>query len=111
MTSTDTKKRPRRVARERSTEVTALAQSRETGAQTPHSSNAVVPSNWPTNTAKVLNLLKREQGATLEELVEATSWLPHTARAALTGLRKKGHAIERSKTEGVSRYSVKEAQS
>ncbi|MGX7953433.1 DUF3489 domain-containing protein [Tsuneonella sp. HG249] len=109
MTSTDTKKRPRRMARERSTEVTALAESRETGPQTPRSSNAVVQSNGPTKTEKILNLLKREQGATLQELAEATSWLPHTTRAALTGLKKKGHIIARSKTDGVSRYSVTEA--
>lgn len=111
MTSIDTKKRPRRMARERITEVTALAERRETGAQTPRDSNAGTPSKEPTKSEKILNLLKRERGATLEEIVKATSWLPHTARAALTGLRKKGHAIERSKTEGVNRYSVKGAQS
>ena len=27
-------------------------------------------------------------------LTAATGWLPHTARAALTGLKKKGHAVE-----------------
>ena len=53
MTSTDTKKRPRRMARERSTEVAALAESRETGPQTPRSSNAVVQSNGPTKTEKI----------------------------------------------------------
>lgn len=48
-------------------------------------------------TAAVIALLQREGGATLAELVAATDWLPHTTRAALTGLRKKGHAIARSK--------------
>jgi DNA-binding MarR family transcriptional regulator len=42
-------------------------------------------------------LLQREEGATLGELIDATGWLPHTTRAALTGLRKKGHAIEKTK--------------
>jgi len=32
-------------------------------------------------------------GATLAELVAATGWLPHTTRAALTGLRKRGYAV------------------
>jgi hypothetical protein len=60
----------------------------------------------PNNTDKVLALLKRFSGATLEDLVKATGWLPHTARAALTGLKKKGHTIERTKVDDVSRYSI-----
>lgn len=111
MTSTDTKKRPRRMARERSTEIPALAKSRETGAPTSRGSNAVVPLKGPTKTEKILNLLKRQEGASLEELTAATGWLPHTARAALTGLKKKAHMVERAKVDGVSRYSVKEVQS
>ena len=50
-----------------------------------------------TKASQVLALLSRSDGATLTELIEATGWLPHTTRAALTGLRKKGHAIERGK--------------
>jgi Protein of unknown function (DUF3489) len=30
---------------------------------------------------------------TLAELIANTGWLPHTARAALTGLRKRGYAV------------------
>ena len=59
-----------------------------------------------TKTDKVVALLKRKQGASLEELTKATDWLPHTTRAAMTGLRKKGHAIERTKVDGVSRYAI-----
>jgi hypothetical protein len=47
--------------------------------------------------ALVISLLRRGKGATLDQLVEATGWLPHTTRAALTGLRKKGRAIAKSK--------------
>lgn len=54
--------------------------------------------NRTTKTDLVLALLRREEGATLDELVAATSWLPHSARAALTGLRKKGHAITLDKS-------------
>lgn len=50
-----------------------------------------------TKSALVLSLLRREQGATLAEMVNVTGWLPHTTRAALTGLRKKGHGIDRRK--------------
>jgi hypothetical protein len=56
--------------------------------------------------AAVIALLQREQGATLIEMVEATGWLPHTTRAALTGLRKKGHAIAKGKRGDVTCYSI-----
>lgn len=59
----------------------------------------------------VLGLLRSERGATLDELVTATGWLPHTTRAALTGLKKKGHVITRTKTNGVSRYTAAEVTS
>lgn len=68
-----------------------------------------VPERRPTKTALVLTLLRREQGATLAELVEATGWLPHTTHAALTGLRKKGHALAKGKREEVTCYTVAEA--
>ncbi|HKX80142.1 MAG TPA: DUF3489 domain-containing protein [Novosphingobium sp.] len=42
-------------------------------------------------------------------MVDATGWLPHTTRAALTGLRKKGHVIEKSKRDDVTCYRVVEA--
>lgn len=50
--------------------------------------------------ALVVQLLSRFEGATLPNLIEATAWLPHTMRAALTGLRKRGFAIERATLEG-----------
>jgi lambda repressor-like predicted transcriptional regulator len=59
-----------------------------------------------TKSATVLARLQREQGATLAELVAATGWQPHTTRAMLTGLRKKGHAIERRKRDEVSCYHL-----
>ena len=46
-----------------------------------------------TKIAQVIELLQRSDGATLVELVAATGWLPHTTRAALTGLRKRGYAV------------------
>lgn len=54
----------------------------------------------------VLDLLRREQGATLADLVDATGWLPHTTRAALTGLRKKGHVLDKATRDGVTCYSI-----
>jgi hypothetical protein len=65
------------------------------------------PSSKPqSKSAMVLGLLARPDGATLPELIEATGWLPHTTRAALTGVRKKGHAVERTKRDGVTCYRI-----
>ncbi|WP_019054583.1 DUF3489 domain-containing protein [Sphingobium xenophagum] len=52
----------------------------------------------------VCSLLARADGATLAELVDATGWLPHSTRAALTGLRKKGVAIARFSRDGATCY-------
>ena len=60
----------------------------------------------PTKIATVIKLLKRRNGATLDRLTEATGWQAHTVRAALTVLKKNGHAIERMKEHGVSRYRI-----
>lgn len=54
----------------------------------------------------VLALLSREEGASPAELIDATGWLPHTMRAALTGLRKKGHGIERGKRGELAVYRL-----
>ena len=59
-----------------------------------------------TKIGKVIALLKRKQGAALSEMVNATGWQPHTTRAALTGLKKKGHTIEREKRGDVTVYRI-----
>jgi hypothetical protein len=43
--------------------------------------------------ATVEKLLSRARGATLAELIAVTSWQPHSVRAFLTGLRKKGRTL------------------
>src|SRR5215208_2682121 len=47
--------------------------------------------------AQIIALMQGMAGATLNDMVEVTGWLPHTTRAALTGLRHKGYAIARGK--------------
>lgn len=59
-----------------------------------------------TKQAKVLDLLQREQGASVADIVEATGWLPHTTRAALTGIRKRGTTLDKTKVDGVTRYKA-----
>ena len=49
-------------------------------------------------------LLLRDEGATLDQMIAATGWLPHTTRAALSGLRKAGYAIDSDKLDGVRTY-------
>ena len=61
-----------------------------------------------TKAATVVNLLQHPDGTTLAELIAATGWLPHTTRAALTGLRKKGHTIERGKRGDETFYRIVE---
>src|SRR3954466_1096 len=61
----------------------------------------------PTKQAAVIGLLQREQGATLADLVDATGWLAHTPRAALTRLRQAGHVLYRAKDEaGATVYRI-----
>ncbi len=59
-----------------------------------------------TKQARLLELICRDEGATLVELTSATEWLPHTTRAAITGLRKRGHDVRRERIDGVSRYML-----
>ena len=104
-----TAKRPRRMAREPGPDTTQF----EASGVTPRSiemrataaagRDVVKPDS---KIARVIDLLQRPEGATLAELIEATGWLPHTARAALTGLRKKGHAIVRDKRDDVTCYRI-----
>jgi hypothetical protein len=57
--------------------------------------------------AAVVGMLRRNQGATLADLTAATGWLPHTTRAAITGLRKRGYSVIRERIEdGGSAYRI-----
>ena len=55
----------------------------------------------------IIGLLQREEGASLGQLVEATGWLPHTTRAALTRLRQSGHDLQKEKRDtGETLYRI-----
>ena len=99
--------------------VEPLAQSTELAASSPAIEGTAPPTPAPghlddqpsapatgTKTEMVIDLLRRDSGATLDELTGAPSWLPHTTRAALTGLRKKGHTIEKRKRGEVTCYHL-----
>jgi len=59
-----------------------------------------------TKQAQLVELLQCEGGASIAQLAPLLSWLPHTTRAALTGLRKKGYTIATEKRDGVTYYSL-----
>jgi len=64
-----------------------------------------------TKRAYLIALLQRAEGASLDDLIAATGWLPHTTRAALTGLRQKGYALAKSTGEdGRTRYNISSPQ-
>jgi Protein of unknown function (DUF3489) len=46
-----------------------------------------------TKQALLIDLLRRPDGATIAEIRQATGWQPHTVRAAITGLKKKGFGV------------------
>jgi hypothetical protein len=58
-----------------------------------------------TKQALLIEMLQRLEGATMEEIVAATGWQPHTARGAMSGaLRKKlGLVVISEKEEGKGR--------
>lgn len=62
------------------------------------------PRKSPSKQQLVANLLLRVEGATLSDMMAATGWLPHTTRAALTGLKKKGYVLSSDKVDGVRIY-------
>jgi Protein of unknown function (DUF3489) len=56
----------------------------------------------------IINLLKRIKGASLIELMTATSWQQHSLRGFLVGafVKRDGLTIRREKVEGERRYRI-----
>ena len=63
------------------------------------SSASYSPPRAGSKQALIIGMLSGKKGASIDALIEATGWLPHTTRAALTGLRKRGFGIERTRDE------------
>ncbi len=61
----------------------------------------------PTMLETILGNSSDPRASALPWLQKVTGWQSHSIRAALTGLRRKGHAIERSKsTKGDTVYRI-----
>lgn len=66
-----------------------------------------LPRIVPTKAIIVQKLLSRPKGASLAEIIEATGWLPHSVRAFMTCLRKKGLALVREcRTNGETAWRI-----
>lgn len=118
--NTKSAKKPRRMARE--PKPAAAEGSGAVSSDDPNSAPPVVPPAQamqpasadkpvkpPSKASLVLEMLQQPAGATIEQMVAATGWLPHTTRAVLTGFKKKGHVVTSDKADGVRTYRIAEA--
>jgi DNA-binding MarR family transcriptional regulator len=67
-----------------------------------------------TKQALLIDLLKRKKGVTIEKIVEATGWQPHSVRGAISGTLKKklGLMVTSEKSnDGPRRYRIVTARS
>jgi hypothetical protein len=71
----------------------APAQNRRRRVPANQISNAAHPTL--SKSATVIKLLSRTKGASIAEVTAVTSWQPHSVRAFLSGLRKKGNVLTR----------------
>lgn len=58
-------------------------------------------------TAQILDLLERDGGATLADLMAATQWQPHSVRGFLSTLRKRRNVVATKREDGVRAYSIR----
>lgn len=66
------------------------------------------PSRTGSKQAALIERLRQDNGATIDELTAEFKWLPHTTRAVISGLRKKGYAVQNTRQDGMSRYRIAE---
>lgn len=69
----------------------------------PQAPEAPVPKH--TRLDRLEQLLTRQGGASIAEIVEATGWQQHSVRGAMAGaLKKRGLTITSDRVEGTRRY-------
>jgi uncharacterized protein YbaP (TraB family) len=60
-----------------------------------------------TKADRVTKILSRARGATLAEIVTETGWQPHSVRAFLSGLRKRGiELVKEERKTGETSYRI-----
>ena len=60
----------------------------------------------PPKQRQIVDLLSRKNGASLEEMSTLANWRPHSTRAFLTSLKKKGYVVDSDKINGIRRYRI-----
>ena len=92
----------------KSTSETTAAEAKPTKSQ--KTAKTVAKSSSTRKPDIILNMMSRAKGAAIEQLQEATGWQPHSIRAVISILRKKGVAISRSQAkDGTTLYHAKKA--
>lgn len=71
-----------------------------------HPSRELQPRRPTGKLGDVLRAISCDAGATLMEITTLTGWLPHTARAAVTGLRQRGFPIQLIQHNGRKAYRL-----
>jgi Mn-dependent DtxR family transcriptional regulator len=67
----------------------------ETASTTPANPGQSTTAEKTRKKDQLITLLQAEAGATVPDIAAALGWQPHTTRAALTGLKKAGHTIDK----------------
>ncbi len=63
-----------------------------------------------TKAERVTKILSRTRGATLTEIIDETNWQPHSARAFLSGLRKRRTLLlKEERKSGETSYRIDKA--
>jgi hypothetical protein len=61
----------------------------------------------PAKIDRLIALLQRPDGASLDDLCHATGWQRHSVRGALAGsIKRKGHRVVSQLVDGVRRYRI-----
>lgn len=87
----------------------STARAAQPPALTPQAAGPTQPTG---KTQALVALLRRPEGASIEELMAATGWQAHSVRGALSGAIKKklGLAVASEAKDGVRVYRIVEAQ-
>lgn len=75
-------------------------------AKAPKATAPVAPAKGQTKAAQVVALLNRKQGATNQEIMDATGWQTHSVRGFLAHLKKGGTKIEKTVDGKTSTYRI-----
>lgn len=95
--TTKTKSKPNKAAIGKCDAAPKADQAREDRPNTPRPGSKI---------GKVIAILERKEGATLAEMTKTTGWQVHSVRAALTGLKKKGYELAKSRRDDVTCYRI-----